>query len=268
MKALRYILSGAVIVAVIGLMCYQTFVEKNLDSGNITRGLLIIAGAVISMVKPPRQRTVMNKKALYQKAYPEFILDNFSDDPKLQKTFYQAVDDYNRNKSSAAIAKLIKLRQLCQRSSDMYSVTAFTALCMDDLSQHQEAIKLYDAALKIRDSSTLHSNMGLCYQKIGDFQNAEECYHRAARSDPQNNFAWNNLGALYFRKGNYETALEYVEKAIALDAKMPQALSNAAIFSYLLGDKEKYEKYYRQAVANGYDGKKIKYAIQSIDPEP
>ena len=47
MKALKYILYGLVIAATAGLLAYQGLVTKTLDSGNLTKGILIIVGAVV-----------------------------------------------------------------------------------------------------------------------------------------------------------------------------------------------------------------------------
>ena len=266
MKSLRYILFGLVIAAAAGLMAYEIFIQKNLDSDSVVRCILIIVGAVLGMLKPAKKAPAVNKKTLYQKAYSDFIQNPFAEDPKLEKKFYDAVHDYNRNKPSAAIAKLEKLRKECQRSGDLYSVTVFTALSLDDMGQYQKAIKQYDAALHIRPCSTLYSNMGLCYTRLGDYGASETACLNAIKVDENNAFAWNNLCTLYFRQGDYAQALDYAEQAIEIDSKMPQALSAAAICCALLGEQEDYERYYRQAVSVGYDGQKIKNAIRSLDP--
>lgn len=70
MKALRIILPLLLILAVLGLLGYQYFVENSLETRDITRGAIIILGAICTMFKKPKQRPVANKKALYQKAYP------------------------------------------------------------------------------------------------------------------------------------------------------------------------------------------------------
>lgn len=266
MKALRYILLSLVIAAALGLLGYQLLIQKNMNSSDLIRCILIIAGAVLAMFKPAKKAPAVNKKALYQKAYSNFIQNPFAEDPKLEKKFYDAVHDYNRNKPSAAISKLEKLRKECQRSGDLYSVTVFTALCLDDMGQYQKAIAQYEAALHIRPCSTLYSNMGLCHQRMGNAEASEAAYLNAIKVDEKNAFAWNNLAGLYFRRGEYDQALEYSEQAIALDAKMPQALSAAAVCCGLLGKQEEYERYYRQAVSAGYDGQKIKNTIRSLDP--
>ena len=265
MKALRIFLPLLVILAVIGLLGYQYFVQQNLESRDLTRGAIIILGSIGTMFKKPRQRPVANKKALYQKAYPEFIQEPFADEPKLEKRFYDAIHDYNRNNPSAAIAKLEKLRKECRNTAELRAVTVFTALSMDDMGRYPEALVQYDAARKIRDCSTLASNMGLCCQRLGRSNEALDYYEEAIQLDGKNAYAYNNIAALYFSDGDYESAFDAATDAIECNAKLPQALGTAAICSKLLGNEADYDLYYRRAVAAGYDGDKIKRVIKQLD---
>lgn len=263
-KMLRIVIVILLALAVVGLLCWQAFVEKNLETKDLLRAVLILAGLVLALLKT--RRRVSNPKALYQKAYGQFIQNAFSNNPKLEKKFYSAVDLYNQNKSAAALHKLNSLRKECQRSADLYAVTVFTALCCDDMGVYEEAIGHYYAALQIRPHSTLASNMGLCYQKSGDTEKAMEAYQQAVRIDPSNAYAHNNISALYFRDGDYESALDYAEAALDLDGQMAVALGTAAICHALLGNTEAYQMYYRKAVSAGYSGQKIKNTIRSLDP--
>lgn len=266
MKALRYVLYGLVIAGAAGLLIYQGFITKDLDTGNLTKGVLVIAAAVVGMFRPRKRRKVSNKKALYQKAYGEFIQNAFCDDPKLEKKFYDAVDDYNFDRYAAGVDKLNKLRKECQRTADIYAVTVFTALCCAEMQLHEEAAAHYDAALHIRENSSLHSNRAMCLMRCGRFEEAEAAVRRAIQCDPANASAWNNLAVLYFKQGDYEQALAYDRKAIEIDPQLSQAIGSAAICCALLGDQAGYERYYRQAVAAGYSGDKIKTAVKALDP--
>ena len=131
---------------------------------------------------------------------------------------------------------------------------------------YDKAITQYQAALSMRNSSSLRSNMGLCFQRLGDFQEAEQCYEQAMQLDPKNAYAINNLSALYFRLGYYDEALDIAVEAIEVSPKMRQALTTAAICCGILGYDEEYQQYYRQAVANGADGNRIKQVIKNMDP--
>lgn len=266
MKALRYILFGLLILACLGLLGYQYMSQGYLETNQITRAGILILGAVVSMFKKPRTK-IANKKATYSKAYDEHIRGAFQDSPKLENQFYNAVHLYNLNKPGKAVVKLESLRKECKNSNEMRAVTIFTALCLDDMQLFDNAITQYQAATHIRDSSSLRSNMGLCYQKIGNYEDALVCYEKAMELDPKNAYAINNLSALHFRLGDFEEALAIAEDAIAVNAKMQQPLTTAAICCGILGNTEKYEKYYRQAVSNGADGKAIKEIIRNMDSE-
>ena len=265
MKAIRYILYGIVILVAIGLLCYYAFWEKDLSTANIAKCALIVLGAVAGMLKSRQRRSPGNRKALYQKAYGEFIQDAFADDSKLEKKLYSAVNDYNHNKPAAGISKLEKLRKQCRRTSDIYAVTVFLGLCWDDLGVFPEAIRYYQEAAAIRGNSTVFSNLGLVYQKTGDFEAAEKAYRQATTVDPKNTYALNNLAVLRFRQGDYEQSLAISKQVLEMDAGMVQSLSNAALCCALTGRDEEYKTYYRRAVSNGYDGRKIKAYLAQMD---
>lgn len=265
MKAVRYIVCSLLIVACLGLLAYQYFVEKHLETKDLTRAILIMLGAALSMLRKPKSK-VISPKATYEKAYSEFVQNAFHDEPKLEKQLYAAIHFYNLNKPDKAVAKLKKLRKECQRTNELRAVSIFTALCLDDMQLYEQAIEQYQAAASMGNSSTLQSNIGLCYQKTGNFEEAERRYDLAIQLDPKNAYARNNLSALYFRQGNYDEALDVAVEALAIDGKMRQALTTAAICCGILEYSEEYEQYYRQAVANGADGNAIKEIIKNMDP--
>lgn len=263
MKALRYILYSLIILGAGALLAYQALVDKNVERTDYIKCGLIIAAAVLGMVRKPKNR-IIHKKTVYQKAYAQHIQGAFEDDSRLEKLFYNAIHDYNNNKLSSAITKLEKLRKECQRSADLRSVTVFLGLCCDDAGLIDQAIGHYESANAMRPNSSICSNLGLCYQRSGNSEAAEKCYLQAISLDPKNAIAFHNLSTMYFRQANYQSALEYAQKAIQLDANMPQALSCAAMCCALLDDKEGYESYYRRAVASGYDGRRITATVQRL----
>lgn len=262
MKAFRYILVGLVAAAVVGLLCYQGFVTRELTSGNLTKGLLILAGLVLTLFRAPRRGRAT--KAAYKAAYGHLIGNAFSDDPKLEKQLYRGLDDFNRGRYSSAQEKLEQLRIASPRSADRFTVTVFSALCDSRMGRYEEAIRKYTAALQIREHSTVASNMGNCYLELGKTDEALECFLRALRADNANPNAHNNIAQLYIQLGEYEDALVYAEAALEINAKMPQALNAMAICYAMLDYDEESEVYFRRAVACGSDGKLLRAYIENL----
>ncbi len=268
MKKLIYVLYALLFLAATGFLIYDICVAKNFDTNSITKYLILVAGFVLSIVKLSvrPQREVLRKKQVYRNAYAEFIRNAFSNDKKLENQLYSAIHDYNQQKPDLAIKKLENLRKECHNSDDLYSVTCFTALCLDDLGAFESAADKYKEGLNLRPNSTLASNLGICLERLGNRQGAIDAYRYASQIDPNNAYPHNNLAQLYIRTGEYEAAIESAKLAVALNSKMYQAYSAMAISYAMLGDKEAYEQNYRQAVANGSDGRKIKAFIESLDP--
>ena len=262
MKTLRYILIALVAVAVIGLLAYQGFVTGELTHSNLVKGVLILAGLILSLLKGNRRGRAT--KAAYKAAYGHLIGNAFSDDPKLEKLLYKALADFNAKRYTACLKKLDNLRNASPKSADRFTVTVFTALCHDRLEQYEEAIRLYSNALMIREHSTVSSNMGSCYLELGRIDEALECFKRAVRADIKNPNAHNNIAQLYIQTGDYEAALPYAEEAVKLNGNMPQALNAMAICHAMLGNDAVSETYFRRAVACGSDGKTLRAYIDNL----
>lgn len=267
MKKLQYIIYAILLLIIIGLVAYDYYPDQTLDQNTITRATLLFIGTLLSIVKTATRsnREVSNKKATYSKAYPEFIGNAFSHSPKLEKVFYNAIDDYNQDRSASGIKKLEKLRPQCHNTDDIYAVNIFEALCYEDLLLYRNSIELYQAAMQIRPLSTLASNMGICYSRLGMTDDALACYHQAIQLDAQNEYPLNNLAQLYIQEGKYDEAAVYATQALSINPKMPQALNAMAIASYMIGNMDAYENYYRQAVSSGSDGEALKEYIRSLD---
>ena len=262
MKVLRYILISLVAVAVIFSLVYEGFVTEELTRSNMLKGIMILAGLVLSLLKGKRRRRAT--KADFKTAYGHLIGNAFSEDPKLEKLLYKALADFNSRKYTACLKKLDHLQTASPKSADRFAVLAFTALCHSRLGRYEEAIRIYTRALMIREHSTISSNMGNCYLELGKTNEALECFLRAIRADSKNPNPYNNIAQLYIQLGEYEDAMTYAEEALALNAKMPQALNAMAICYAMLDYDEEFETYFRRAVACGSDGKALRAYIENL----
>lgn len=269
MKKLPYILYALLAVALAGLLIWDYMSDQTISKDNLSRAGLLLLGLVLSVLKLNGRngRKVANKKALYAKAYSEYIQNIFPDDRKLEKRFYDAVDDYNNDNPAAGASKLEKLMGSCVSRNDRYAVTVFLALCLGDMQLHDKAAEQYRAALAIKPNSSLYSNLALALERMGRDSEADAAYEQAVRLDPANANAWNNMAQKQMRSGSYEKALELAAKAAELNPKLTPAHNALAICSYMLGDMEAYEQHYRRAVSNGADGKRIKAYIEALNAE-
>ena len=136
MKKLQYIIYAILLLIIIGLVAYDYYPDQALDQNTITRATLLFIGTLLSIVKTATRsnREVSNKKATYSKAYPEFIGNAFSHSPKLEKIFYNAIDDYNQDRSASGIKKLEKLRPQCHNTDDIYAANIFSQFIASPLT--------------------------------------------------------------------------------------------------------------------------------------
>ena len=262
MKILRYVLAGIVAALVIGLMCYEGFVTHELDNTSITKGVLILAGLVLTLLRGPRQAKATKKD--YQIAYGHLIGDAFCQEPKLEKQFYKALDDFNKGRYPVALRNLEQLRKHSPRSTEYFAVMVFMALCYDRMGAYEDAIGYYAAALQVREHSTVASNMGTCYLELGKMDEALECFRRSVRADASNPNSYNNIAQLYIKLGEFEKALPYAEDALKINAKLLAALNAMTICHAMLDNEAESEVYFRRAVACGSDGKALRAYIDNL----
>ena len=267
MKKLPLILYIVLALVVAGILIWDIAVDNLIDQRTMSKALVVLVGLVVSIVNLSKRNRprVSNKKALYTKAYSAYIQNVFTEDKKLEKLFFAAVDDYNQDKPAAGVAKLEKLRGSCVINNDRYAVTVFMALCLDEMKLYDKAAEQYRTAVAMKPNSSLYSNLALALERSGKDEEADAAYEQAVRIDPSNANAWNNMAQKQMRNGNYEKALELAGKAAQLNPKLAPAHNALAICSYMLGDQESYGQHYRRAVSNGSNGERIKAYIASLD---
>lgn len=264
MKKAALILYTLLILAALGLLGYQFFIQNDRDPGNYLKPALVLIGIGVSIGKVLSGKGKTRRTRNYRQVYGHIIGTAFSDDRKLEKKFYKALNDFNKGKYTESLKKLDALRMNCSGSADRFPILVFSALCQSRTGNYEEAIRLYTNALQIREHSTVASNMGNCYLELGKIRDAAECFQRALRSDSSNPNAYNNLAQLYIQAGEFEQALPYAQQAVEINGTFPEALSAVAICHAMLGNEAEYERFFRRAVSCGYDGNTLRRYIQIL----
>lgn len=253
--------------AVIGLLIYDIMTKGAVDSSTVIRTVVLIAAMWVTFFrKNSGYSDAKATKKFFKRAYGEFIGSAFEGKPKQEKLFYAALHNFNNNKLNPALDKLEDLKLECESIDERFAVTFFTALCLDDLGNYEDAAELYEKAFGVKRVSTAISNAGVCYKNMGDFETAERCYLEAVDVD-KSAVAYNNLAQLYMETEEFEKALGYAETAIGINAKAPEALTAAAVCCAMLGNETQYAEYLRRATVNGADAEVIRRYIEMLKTE-
>ena len=257
--------ASLVAVFTVAYTLYEIFVLKIVEGGNIFRAIVILLMLALSVLQFSfgKKSKKLSPKIL-REHYRSVIGEVFVNDPKMEKRFFGAVNLRNQNEYNKAIKAFDAMEAMCRCNEERFAVTIFKALCYDDLKMYAKAAEIYEKALTYREDSTATSNLGLCYQRMGDFERAISAYEWSIKIEPKNAFPYNNIAQLYIRQNRYEDALSYSKKALKLNANMHPAWSAKAICCAMMGHMEDYEKAYRRAVACGANGEDIKDYIHSL----
>ena len=254
-------------IAVIGLLVYEFITTKKVESDSVFKALIILAGGALTLGKIYTKNHIKRTPDVYRNLYKDLIGDAFTDGSKQSKTFFRALDFYNDDAYSKALELLGSIPKEDLPGKERFVLSVFTALCYDDMRQYVRAAEEYEKAWSLRENSTVASNLGLCYQHLGQDEKSIAAYENAISINPDNAYPYNNLAQLYIRREEYEQALEYAVKATALRSNFHQAYSAQAVCHAMLGEKELYEKALRRAVANGSDKESIEEYVRSLGAE-
>jgi tetratricopeptide (TPR) repeat protein len=89
---------------------------------------------------------------------------------------------------------------------------------------YREAVDRYKTIKP--QTASLHNKIGIAYQQLQQYDEAERSYKRASKADPKFAQAVNNLGTVYYAQKGYRKATRQYEKAIALAPENASFLSN------------------------------------------
>lgn len=255
-KILYYVLAGGVALFAVGYLVYEIVWKDILDMTNIIRTLLIVATMILAIYRMASGKGGRRKKhspKLFREHYGELIGNAFMEPNKTSKKFFDALEYYQYDQYAKLVEAMQSLAPLCTKNDERFAVTLFMALGYDGLRSYAKAAETYEKALLYKENSTAASNLGLCYQRLGDYEKAIDAYLYAIKIEPNNAYAYNNLAQIYIRKERYEDALVYAEKAIERKENLSQAYSAMAIACAMLDDENAFEEAARKYALYGGD---------------
>lgn len=122
--------------------------------------------------------------------------------------------------------------------------TSFFSQLPEDVSEQQsqlpDIIEYYKRALRIdpNDKGTL-VNLGVCYYRVKDYDNAFKCTSKAMEIDPNDATLFGNIADIYIMKLEFEKAIVYYKKCILSKA---DGFNTHNFYGYALFNLKRYNE--------------------------
>ena len=266
-KILYYILAGGLALAAIGFLVYEIVWKGIVDSTHIIRTLLIVATMILAIWRVATgngRGRKKHSKQFFRDHYGDIIGGAFIEPGKGSKKFFAALEYYQYNQPAKLVEAMREVEPFCTKNDERFAVAVFKAIGYDEMRAYEKAVEHYESALTYKENSTAASNLGICYQRLGESERAIDTYLYAIKIDPRNAYPYNNLAQLYIRKENYEDALRYADMAIEKKETFREAYSAKAIAHAMLGDMEGFENAARKYALYGGSRQKIEYMAREM----
>src|ERR1700683_1121391 len=104
-----------------------------------------------------------------------------------------------------------------------------------ELEQYDDALKTYEKLLTVAPRHpTANFNLGICYEKLGRWQEASDAFGKALETDPQREEAQLGLGICLLHQEKPEPAITYFDKVLGRHPDHETALFGKAVWLQLL----------------------------------
>jgi len=121
-----------------------------------------------------------------------------------------------------------------------------------------------DAADKSPDRARPLHNLGLAYQRAGDYFSAESAYGAALKRNPQAYETHLNLGMILARTGRTDEAVRHYQHAIDIDPKAGAAFINLGSLLLSSGDPDSAETLLRKAIELEPESAAARYNLGNV----
>ncbi len=135
--------------------------------------------------------------------------------------FFLAKNSYEQGQLKEAIHYFKKALDLCNSSEDLPYVLSYMGLCLKDMKDYENAIKVLKDALKYDPNRPdVYNIIGTClfYQKR--YKEAIEMFLKAVDLNPSSAVDWANIGINYLELGEIEPAIEFLKLALTIDPNL------------------------------------------------
>jgi tetratricopeptide (TPR) repeat protein len=111
---------------------------------------------------------------------------------------------------------------------------------------YREAIETYRTA---PESAAVYNKIGIAYHQLGELNNAQRAYERAAKLDPKFIAPINNLGTIYYSKKNYRRAIGEYKRVLRISPDSASTMANMGSAYFARKQYEMASDCYQKALA-------------------
>jgi Tfp pilus assembly protein PilF len=104
--------------------------------------------------------------------------------------------------------------------------------CAEELEKHgseAQAIAFYERARQYDPKCRISRRLAVLYDRQGDFQKAQEEYHKALKQAPRDADLLNDMGYGYYSRGRWAEAEKYLRQALAVKPDHAHAAINLGL---------------------------------------
>ncbi|MBW1827936.1 MAG: YcaO-like family protein, partial [Deltaproteobacteria bacterium] len=141
--------------------------------------------------------------------------------------FFLGLSRLSANEPSEAFKYLERALALEPKREDIPSIYSYMGVCLRDLEQYKEALKILEKGIQHDNERTdIHNLMGFCYFKLKEHEKAIECFREVLKLDPTSAIDYANIASNYRDMGDINEAINYYQLALELDPTIDFAREN------------------------------------------
>lgn len=251
-RIIFWILSGIMVVVMLGLIAYYMLSGATLDTVRIVKCVIVLAGCLIGLWNAVI-RNRQQWKEIYMEAYGRIIRDTFSDSPKQFKMLMQGIKYYDNDHLREAVSCLGKLLPTCRTDQERAVTGYFMAACFIDQNYYRKAIEMleqvqtWDPAI-----SEVNNDIGICYMDQGKYNKALPYLLKAHEVRPEDAVVCVNLSCCYESIGDWEQMNYWAKEVLEIAPRNLEGLMYAYLSELHLDHLEEAQPYReRFAMENG-----------------
>jgi ribosomal protein S12 methylthiotransferase accessory factor len=141
--------------------------------------------------------------------------------------FYMGTCFLAMNQPQKALSNFHRAMELDPAPEDIPSIYSYMGICLKELQEYREALKLLDKGIAADpERIDIHNLMGFCHFKLKENKEAIKCFKNILKLNPSSAIDYANIASNYRDMGKHEEAVRYYKIALELDPTIEFARQN------------------------------------------